>query len=66
MKIIQVIELTKEEQNTVESFLKLVDTISDAIDVPINSICEYFTEYATFNEDGSVRIDNVHEIHNMR
>ena len=62
MQVVQTIELTKDEQLTVQRFLKLTDTISDIARCSMDDVFLYFADAAECVEDGEYSIDKIHQI----
>ena len=66
MKITQTIELSDGERLTLSRTLKLIDQISDAVDVSMANVFDYFVDNSDITEDGHYSVKALHNIEEMR
>ena len=62
MTIIQTIELSENERQVVQDFLKLIDEMSDVVKCSMSDIFEYLVNEAEMDELGNYKIKSLHYI----
>lgn len=62
MTTIQTIELSENERQVVQDFLKLTDEMSDVVKCSMSDIFDYLVDEAETDEWGNYKIKSLHNI----
>ena len=62
MTIIQTIELSENERQVVQDFLKLTDEMSDVVKCSMSDIFDYLVDEAEMDDLGNYKIKSLHYI----
>ena len=62
MTTIQTIELSENERQVVQDFLKLIDEMSDVVKCSMSDVFEYLVNEAEIDESCNYKIKSLHNI----